>query len=378
MLTDISPLRLFSVCLIAAAIGALAPVVHAQQDAPKPAVTVVPVALEAVDDNAFFTGRVEAINHIEIRARVSGFIQSVGFDEGATVSAGDTLFEIEPDAYEAAVTKIQGQIQSADAENKIADIEVNRQRTLFEKDTVAEAVVQRAEAEQGQIEGQIVELKGSLRGAELDLSYTKVIAPFDGRVGLTDIDVGAFVGPDTGSLVVLSSIDPIYVTFPVAEATLLDFRAKRDANPNAAPVTASITLANGATYPETGTIKVVDVAVQAGTDTVLVRASFPNPKGDLLDGQLVELTITDEADKKSLTLPIQSIQRDQAGHFVMVVGDDGKVAKRPIVLDRVAGLKAVISDGVKEGENVIFEGMQRVRDGSVVDAEPAAASPKGG
>lgn len=372
-----TPFRLCLVCLISLAVAGFGPAARAQQDAPKPAVTVVPVALEAIDDSAVFTGRVEAVDHIEVRARVSGFVQSVGFDEGAKVAAGDTLFEIEPDAYEAAVTQIQGQVQSADAENTIADIEVNRQRTLFESDTVAEAVVQRAEAEQGRIEGQILQLQGSLRAAELDLSYTKITAPFTGRVGLSDIDVGAFVGPESGSLVILSSIDPIYVTFPVAEAVLLDFRAKRAANPDSAPVTATIVLANKKTYPEVGRIEVVDVAVQAGTDTVLVRASFPNPDGALLDGQLVDLTITDEAAEKSLTVPVQSLQRDQAGHFVMVVGDDDKVEKRPIVLARVAGLRAVISDGVKEGENVIFEGMQRARVGAIVDAEPAAVQPKG-
>ncbi|MEM7237868.1 MAG: efflux RND transporter periplasmic adaptor subunit [Pseudomonadota bacterium] len=271
---------------------------------------------------------------------------------------------------------MEGQIQSAEAEDKLAGIEVARQRTLFEKDTVAEAVVQRAEAEQGKIAGQIVELQGSLRAAELDLSYTTVTAPFDGRVGLTDIDIGAFVEHGSGALVSLSSIDPIYVTFPVAETVLIDFRAKRDADPAGPPVSARITLANGSVYPRAGTIEVVDTTVQAGTDTIRVRASFPNPSGTLLDGQLVELTVTDRAAETSLTIPVQSLQRDQAGYFTMVVGSDGKVEKRILTLDRIADLRAIIADGLSEGEQVIFEGVQRVRAGIEVTAEPAGNVPE--
>lgn len=342
---------------------------NAQTTSAKPAVTIVPVVLEAIGDSAVFTGRVEAVQHVDLRARVSGFVEEIGFEEGARISVGDVLFRIEPDSYEATITQIKGQIQSAEAENKIADIEVERQRKLFATDTVAEAVVQRAEAEQGKIEGQIVELQGSLRSAELDLSYTEITAPFDGRVGLTDIDIGAFVGPDSGALVALSSIDPIYVTFPVAESVLIDFRAKHEAHPAGSPVTAEITLANGDSYPEHGTIKVVDTAVQSGTDTVLVRASFPNPSGNLIDGQLVELTVTDSAVEKSLTIPVQSLQRDQTGYFTMVVGSDGKVERRTLTIDRIADLRAIVMDGVEEGEHVIFEGVQRVRAGMEVTAE---------
>lgn len=345
------------------------PPAGAQTAEPKPAVLVEPATREAVDRSATFTGRVDAINRVAVRARVPGFVEAIGFSEGARVAEGDILFHIEPDAYEAAVTRIEGQVKSAEADKALADIEVDRQRTLFERNTVAESVVQRAEAEQGRIEGRLLELQGSLRQAELDLSYTTIEAPFAGRVGLTGIDVGAFVGPDSGALVMLSSVDPIHVTFPVTEAELLDFRAMRGTAPAAKRLSAGLTLANGETYSQKGTIVVLDVEVQTGTDTVLVRASFPNPDGVLLEGQLVDVQVTEAAREASLTIPIEALQRDLAGYFTMVVDADRKVARRPLRIARIAGARVVVEEGLSEGEEVIVAGIQRVRAGIEVDAE---------
>ena len=345
--------------------------------APMPAVTVVRAALQPVAASDVFTGRVEAVTRIDLRARVSGFVESVGFEEGGRVSAGDVLFAIEPDAYEAAVTRIEGQVKSAEAEKTLADIEVARQQTLLSSNTVAENVVQRAVAEQGKVEGQLLELQGALREAELDLSYTRVTAPFDGRVGLSEIDPGAFVGPDSGALVTLTSIDPVYVTFPVSESVFITYRERQGDNPDRAPLAARLTLANGSDYGAEGRIAIVDTTVQAGTDAVLIRASFPNPDGDLLDGQLVNITLVEDSDTDVLTVPVQALQQDQGGYFVLTVGDDGTVVRNTLVVDRIAGATVVVADGLAEGDRVIIEGMQRVRAGIVVDAEEKSESAAG-
>ncbi|MEM1274886.1 MAG: efflux RND transporter periplasmic adaptor subunit [Pseudomonadota bacterium] len=344
---------------------------QAQQQAPKPAVTTITAALEDVANRWSYTGRIEAAQQIELRARVSGFIEKIGFTEGGPVVAGDILFQIEQDAYEAQITRIEGQIKSAEAEKTLADIEVDRQRKLFSTETVAESVVQRAEAEQGKVEGQILELQGSLRDAELDLSYTSVAAPFDGRVGFSEYDVGAFVGPDSGPLLQLSSIDPIYAVFPVSEAEYLDWRAS---NPQGrGKVEASLTLSNGSEYGESGRPEVVDTSVQEGTDTILIRAVFANPDGALLPGQLVEVNLNSAADEKSLTIPARALQRDQAGYFVLVV-EDGKVARKNVETGQLTGGKMVITEGLGEGDEVIVDGIQRARPGSEVDAQPADGS----
>lgn len=346
----------------------------AQNAAPLPAVTVAPVTEASIERNETFTGRVEAISSIGIRARVVGFVEEVGFVEGGSVAKGDILFRIESDAYTAAVTQARGQLESAEAEKTLADIEVDRQRTLVERETAAEAVLQRAEAEQGKVAGQLTQLQGSLQLAELDLSYTEIAAPFDGRVGFSEIDIGAFVGPDSGELVRLSSIDPIYVSFPVAEALLIDTRAERAANTEAKPLRVAIRLANGVDYGETGTIEVTDTIVQAGTDTVIVRARFPNPEGVLLEGQLVNVRVAEDAEKPSLVVPATALQRDQAGYFVYLVGEGKKAERRNITPGQLSGTSIVVTDGLSAGEQVIVEGVQRVRPGAKVDPNAAATS----
>lgn len=343
----------------------------AQQTAPKPAVTTALVQLQSIDESEVFTGRVEAVNRVDIRARVSGFVEGIGFEEGQRVDQGTVLFEIEPDAYEAALTRIEGQIKSAESEKTLADIEVDRQQKLVEREAVAEVSLDEAVASQGKLEGALLELQGSKREAELNLSYSKVTAPFDGRLGLSDIDIGGFVSPDSGALVTLSSIDPIYVTFPVEEAAILEFRAEHGSQQDTQVLQATLVMADGSIYPETGNIAVVDTEVQRGTDTVLIRASFANPNGMLLDGQLVNITLSESAEEPSLTIPIQALQRDQAGYFAMVVGDDSKVEKRPVKLERMAGKVAIVAEGLDEGEQVVIEGAQRLRPGIEVDAQVA-------
>ncbi|MEM7074442.1 MAG: efflux RND transporter periplasmic adaptor subunit [Pseudomonadota bacterium] len=353
-------------------LGVAVSTARAQQDAPPPAVTTAPVTAKHLSFGDVFTGRIEAEQHVDIRARVAGFIQSIGFTEGQNVAQGDVLFEIEPDAYQAAIQQIEGQIDSAEAEAKLAAIELDRQRKLLSTNVAAEVTVQQAEAQAGKIAGQILQLEGALKDAKLDLSYTKITAPFDGRVGLTEIDIGAFVGASSAPLVSLSSIDPIYVTFPVPEAVLLDVRKRHlDDTGATLPPNATITLANGDPYEEPGKVEVVDTIVQPGTDTILIRASFPNPDGVLRDGQLVTIEIVEDNPETSLTFPVQALQREQAGYFVYTVDPDDTAQKTEIKVDRVDGTDVVVASGLKEGDQIIVDGIQKVRPGERVQVTPS-------
>lgn len=351
-----------SVVLISTSIQAQTP--------PKPSVVVAEAKLESVTYSDTYLGRVVAVSSVDIVARVAGFVEKVNFKDGTKVASGEVLIEIESDSYKADITQIQGQIEAAKAEKKLADIQLDRQQKLFKRGDVSESVVQKAEAQQGQANGLIMQLQGSLQNAQIQLSYTKVTAPFDGRIGLTSIGTGAFVNPQSGTLLTLSSIDPIYVTFPVSNAQLLDFQ-KQGEILESGEVALQLILANGEVYKSKGKVAVIDTTVQENTDTVLVRGIFPNPDGTLLNDQLARVSVIDSPDEKSLIIPADALQSDQGGYFVLTVGTDGKVAKTPIKTREVTGTQAVVTDGLKAGDKVITQGSQKVRVGMEVTTETA-------
>ncbi len=343
---------------------------HAQQ-APAPAVVVAPAATVDLRATTDFTGRLVAIQKVEIRARVTGFLESVNFIEGDRVRAGDVLYRIEQGAYAAAVAEIEGSLKSAEAQRRLAEIERDRKAQLVASKTVAQSELDIAEAQLGKAVGQLENLQGSLAKARLDLSYTEIKAPFDGIAGLSAVDVGALVSPDSGAITTLTRLDEVQAEFPVATAILLTHRERVKRGEAANEQTVTLTLPNGTVYPLKGDINYVDANVAAGTDTVTVRASFANPDGVLPDGALVRVSIEQNQPQMVLTVPQQAVQRDQAGAFVMVVGADSKVEVRRVEVARTDQGKAVIAAGLAEGELVITEGVGKVRPGIVVDAAEA-------
>ncbi|KOF12444.1 acriflavin resistance protein [Ensifer adhaerens] len=341
---------------------------YAQQ---APAVVVAPARVVDLRESVDLTGRVVATQKVDIRARVAGFLEAVNFREGQKVTAGTVLYQVEDGAYRAAVQEIEGSIQAAEAQRDLAVLERDRAKQLIATNTISQAKVDTANAEVKKAEAELVRLKGSKQSADLNLSYTKITAPFDGVLGLTSADVGALVGPDTGALVTLTRLDPIYVEFPVSTSLLLTYRERvlKGMTPGGANV--GLTLPNGTEYPLKGTIDFIASNVAQGTDTVTVRAQFDNPNDLLLDGTLVRV-ILEQSDKQDvLAVPQQAVQRDQQGAFVMVVDGSSKVELRRIDVARSARGLSVVTKGLKEGENVITEGVGKVRPGIVVDAAPA-------
>jgi membrane fusion protein (multidrug efflux system) len=333
-----------------------------------PRVVVAEAEMTGLAESVVFNGRAVAVQKVDLRARISGFVESRDFKEGQMVAAGDVLFTLEDDSYQFALTQAEASVEAAKAASALALIERDRQKDLVAKGTAAQAVFERAEAE---FEGKTAEVRRleALRDqARLNLSYARIIAPFDGRVGLASADVGALVGPESGALLSLVRIDPMSVEFPVPERILLQFQAMGAAS--VAPVAPKITLtrSDGSAYAYPGTINFLDVSVNQGTDTVLLRASFPNPEGRLTNGALVAVTLAAEQAAPSLTIPQQAVQRDLSGAFVLVVDAAGTVEQRRVEIARQAEGKAVISSGLQEGERVITEGANKVRPGIVVDA----------
>ena len=335
-----------------------------------PAVTVIKVEAAEVRPSASFTGRVEAMFKVDLRARVDGFLEKRLFREGADVKEGDLLFEIEKGIYQAAVDEAKAGIATADATLKLANIEVGRQTELMQKSVSAQARLDEATAKQGESRGNLLAQQAALEKAKLNLSYTDIKAPIAGRIGKANISVGNFVSPNSGTLATIVSQDPIYVSFPISQRQMLAVRKEQEtAKP--ADYTIYVQLADGSRYEQPGKLNFVDVTVNQGTDTVLVRAIFPNPNRILVDGQLVTVVAELGKGESTLQVPQQALQIDQSGTFVLAVDKDNKIQIRRIETRPGVGTNVSVVKGLSAGELVVTEGIQRVRPGQVVQATEA-------
>ena len=333
--------------------------------APPPAVTVIRVSTAEIRPATTFTGRIEGKEKVELRARVEGFLEKRLFTEGANVKSGELLFGIEKGLYQAAVDQAKAALLTAESTLKLADLDVERQTQLFQRNVSAQATLDQATARQGEARGNMLAQRATLEKAELQLSYTDVTSPIDGRIGRASISVGNFVGPSSGVLATTVSQDPIYANFPVTQREMLAVRKEQAAN-NTGPFVVYIQLADGSRYPSPGKIDFVDNTVNQGTDTVVVRAIFPNPNGVLVDGQLVTVVVETGKGESALVVPQQALQVDQAGPFVLILDKDNKIQVRRVDVDSVRGADAVIRKGLEADELVVTEGIQRVRPGQVV------------
>jgi membrane fusion protein, multidrug efflux system len=357
--------RLAAIVIAAAAISGCGQSQQAEAPAPPPAVTVVAVIKQDIKPTATFTGRVQARDKVELRARVEGFLQKRLFTEGQDVKEGELLFVIEQEPYKATISEIKANIEKAQAQLSLANVEFERASQLVARQTGTQQRLDEATAKQADARGELARLKASLEKAELQLSYTEIIAPLAGRIGRATVSVGNFVGPQSGPLATIVRQDPIYVSFPVTQREMLEVRKDEKAGENP---TIYLKLADGTRYDQPGKVNFVDVTVNPGTDTVQVRAQFPNPDRLLVDGQLVSVVVEEGTARTALLIPQRAIQIDQAGAFVLVVDSANKVEVRRVEVDQGPGSQLIVLKGLTAGEKVITEGVQKVRPGQVVEA----------
>jgi membrane fusion protein, multidrug efflux system len=333
--------------------------------APAPSVSVVAAVSEEIKPTVTFTGRVQAQDKVELRARIDGFLQKRLFEEGQDVKVGDLLFVIEPDSYKATVAETKANVEKSQAALTLANTEFDRASRLVQSQAGTQARLDDATAKQAEARGELARLKASLDKAELQLSYTEIRAPVAGRIGRSNYSIGNFVSPQSGPLATIVRQDPIYVVFPVTAREMLEVR--RETKEGIEP-TIFVQLADGSRYAQAGKVNFVDVTVNPGTDTVLVRALFANPDRILVDGQLVTVLVEEGAGQSALIIPQRAIQSDQAGAFVLVVDSANKVEVQRVEVDQGPGDRLIVKKGLVAGDKVIVDGVQKVHPGEVVQA----------
>jgi membrane fusion protein, multidrug efflux system len=345
---------------------------NAQQAGPPPAVLVQPAELRSMTKQAEFVGRAEALEKVDLRARVQGFLGPRLFKEGDAVKASQVVFTIEREPFEAAVDQRKAQLAAAEATLANADQQLQRTAELARKGNAPVAQLDQRKAEQGQAKAAVMEAKANLRDAEIQLSYTEIKTPIAGRIGRAAVSPGNLVGPDSGVLATVVQDDPMQVLFSVTQRELLEGRDSEVTG----KVRARVRLADGSLYSEKGRIDFLDVQVNPRTDGQTVRAMFPNPDDILTSGQTVRVIVEEKGGDQVLVIPQSAVAIDQAGSYVFVVGEDNKVEQRRVRLGTNRDGLAVAEEGLEPGDRVVVQGQQRIRAGMIV-APQLATSPAG-
>jgi membrane fusion protein (multidrug efflux system) len=354
-------------CALALALTLAPTIAHAQQAAVP--VGTVYAEKRPIAQTRDFVGRVEAINRVEVRARVKGYLDAVLFKEGDIVKKGDPLYRIEKGLFQADVESAKGALERSKSAKVLTAIQLQRAQDLLDKNAGTVVARDQAQAADQQAAGAIMTDEANLDTSNINLGYTDITSPIDGKVSKTNVTVGNVVGPESGVLTTIVSQDPMYVSFPVSQRELLQAQLSGKLGSRTDSVKIKIRFADGTTYKEEGTVDFIDVSVDRTTDTVLVRATIPNPDGVLIDGQLVSVSVQAGAPQEKVVVPQAALIADQQGVYVFIV-EDGKAAVRRIKPAGDIGTDVIVDSGLNGGEQVIVEGIQSVKPGQAVQAAP--------
>jgi membrane fusion protein, multidrug efflux system len=349
----------------AVVVAGLAAPALAQQAIP---VGTVLAANQPVSRAIEFTGRIEATDRVDVRARVSGYLDAILFKEGDTVNEGDKLFRIDPAPFDAAVQQARGALLQAQGNLANASLQRQRAEELVKTSAASVAVRDQRVADEKNAQGAVVRADADLQTALINLSYATIVSPITGRIGRALITKGNLVGPNSGALALIVSQDPMFVAFPVSQREFLRIR-QEGGKTTREDVLVKLRFADGSAYDQTGKIDFVDVAVDRSTDTMIVRARVPNPGSVLVPDQFVRVSVVGETPEEKVVIPQAALIADQEGTYVFVV-QDGKAAIKRVKLGAEVGTGIAVESGLAVGDQVVVTGVQSLRPGSAVIASP--------
>ncbi len=379
---------------VAALVMLTATAASAQQAAPPaPAVGVMQATRHDVTQADTFVARIAAMDRVDLQARVTAFMQERLFQEGTEVKAGDLLFRLEREPFEASVAQAQGALASASATLVNARIQLARARELVRSSAGTQARVDDATANEASDSASVMQAQAALTQAQINLGYTEIRAPVSGKIGRASVTAGNVVSPTSGVLATIVSQDPMFVEFPVSTRAGEELRQRYSGQGGLAAITVQVRLANGTILPQAGTLDFVNNQVDRSTDTIMLRATIPNPPQagaapnspgarSLIEGQVVTAILAGKAPVQAITIPQSALLSDQLGAYVFIVDDKSHAQIRRIHVAGRDAMMLVVRDCqndadtqcLKGGESVIVEGIQRVRPGQPVQAGPATPS----
>lgn len=322
-------------------------------------------------------GRIEAVRTSEVRARVAGIVKQRAFREGSEVKAGEVLYRIDPAPYQAAFDSAKAQLAKAEATATNAKLAADRADRLISSKLISQQDYDTASANAKAAQADVAGARAAVETARLNLGYATVTAPISGRIGKALVTEGALVGQgEATQLALIQQVDPVYVNFSQSSTDILKLKRALESGQtkSVAPGQAEVTLLleDGSEYPHKGKLLFSDLSVDPSTGNITLRSEFPNPERLLLPGMYVRIRLEQGVAEDAVTVPQRAVMRSPQGAAVLVVGADGKVAAQPIKTDAAEGDLWIVSDGLKGGEQVIVEGLQKTKPGATVKAVPAS------
>ena len=341
--------------------------------APPPAsVAVLTIEPEQLPMVTELPGRLEATRIAEVRARVAGIVQKRVFNEGSEVSAGQVLYRIDPAPFQAAYNSSEALLARAEAKLSLANTKLNRYRGLVESNAISKQEFDDLQSAQKLASADVTSARAALDVARLNLSYATVTAPISGRIGRALVTEGALVGQgDATNLALIQQLNPMFVTLTQSSVEMRRLQ-QTIAQSNNSKVKAKLTLIleDGTPYDQQGQLLFSDVTVDPSSGSVSLRAQFPNARNTLLPGTYVRVRLEQGVRPGTITVPQQAVMRTPDGSIVMTVNAEGKVAPRPVKTDGAYGTNWIVSQGLKQGDVIIVEGLQKAKPGATVKASP--------